>query len=104
MSKAVTAVIGLFYAVGYWNSFFNAILYLNDNAKWPLQVVLRTCSAGPGPPSGASGVAATPAVQPAPSLAIQMAIVVVALLPVLFVYPFIQQHFTKGVIIGAIKG
>ncbi|MFC7645054.1 carbohydrate ABC transporter permease [Streptosporangium lutulentum] len=41
MSKGVTAVIGLFYAVGYWNSFFNAVLYLNDNAKWPLQVVLR---------------------------------------------------------------
>ena len=41
MSKGVVAVVGLFYAVGYWNAFFNAILYINDNAKWPLQLVLR---------------------------------------------------------------
>jgi putative aldouronate transport system permease protein len=105
MSKGVTAVIGLFYAVGYWNSFFNAVLYLNDNAKWPLQVVLRQyVLQGQSLIVGQSGDTTIAGQSLPPSLAIQMAIVVVALLPVLFVYPFIQRHLTKGVIIGAIKG
>ncbi|MBB2909618.1 putative aldouronate transport system permease protein [Streptosporangium becharense] len=105
MSKGVTAVIGLFYAVGYWNSFFNAVLYLNDNAKWPLQVVLRQyVLQGQALVVGQSSNSTIAGQALPPSLAIQMAIVVVALLPVLFVYPFVQRHFTKGVIIGAIKG
>jgi putative aldouronate transport system permease protein len=107
LSKAVVAVVGLFYAVGYWNAFFNAMLYLNDNNKWPLQLVLRTYIVQAQVlPSGAGGVTATPALglTPAPSLAIKMAIVVLAVVPVLLVYPFIQKHFTKGVIIGAVKG
>ncbi|MEV4243847.1 carbohydrate ABC transporter permease [Streptosporangium canum] len=105
MSKGVTAVIGLFYAVGYWNSFFNAVLYLNDNAKWPLQVVLRQyVLQGQSLFVGQTGDTTIAGQALPPSLAIQMAIVVVALLPVLFVYPFVQRHFTKGVIIGAVKG
>ncbi|WP_436763709.1 carbohydrate ABC transporter permease [Streptosporangium sp. V21-05] len=105
MSKGVTAVIGMFYAVGYWNSFFNAVLYLNDNAKWPLQVVLRQyVLQGQSLIAGQTGVGTVAGQAPPPSLAIQMAIIVVALLPVLFVYPFVQRHFTKGVIIGAVKG
>lgn len=104
MSKGVVAVIGMFYAVGYWNSFFNAVLYLNDNAKWPLQVVLRQYvlqgqSLVVGQTSDTIAGEALP-----PSLAIQMSIVVLALVPVLVVYPFVQRHFTKGVIIGAVKG
>ncbi|MBB4939771.1 ABC-type polysaccharide transport system permease subunit [Streptosporangium album] len=105
MSKGVTAVIGLFYAVGYWNSFFNAVLYLNDNAKLPLQVVLRQyVLQGQSLFAGQTGDATVAGQTLPPSLALQMAIVVVALLPVLFVYPFVQRHFTKGVIIGAVKG
>ncbi|MBG0827957.1 carbohydrate ABC transporter permease [Planomonospora sp. ID67723] len=105
MSKGVVAVIGLFYAVGYWNSFFNAVLYLNDSAKWPLQVVLRQyVLQGQALIVGQSSVSTIGGQALPPSLAIQMAIVVVALLPVLFVYPFVQRHFTKGVIIGAVKG
>lgn len=107
LSKAVVAVVGLFYAVGYWNAFFNAMLYLNDNTKWPLQMVLRTYIVQAQVlPSGAGGVTAMPGMDlaPAPSLAIKMAIVVIAIVPVLLVYPFIQRHFTKGVIIGAVKG
>ncbi len=105
MSKGVTAVIGMFYAVGYWNSFFNAVLYLNDNAKWPLQVVLRQyVLQGQSLIAGQTGVDTVTGQAPPPSLAIQMAIIVVALLPVLFLYPFVQRHFTKGVIIGAVKG
>jgi putative aldouronate transport system permease protein len=107
LSKAVVAVVGLFYAVGYWNAFFNALLYLNDNNKWPLQMVLRTYIVEQQVlPSGSGGIATGVGLglQPAPGLAIKMAIVVIAIVPVLVVYPFIQRHFTKGVIIGAVKG
>jgi putative aldouronate transport system permease protein len=107
LSKAVVAVVGLFYAVGYWNAFFNALLYINDNTKWPLQMVLRTYIVQQQPlPTGAGGVATGVGLglQPAPGLAIKMAIVVIAIVPVLLVYPFIQRHFQKGVIIGAVKG
>ncbi|TCO42267.1 putative aldouronate transport system permease protein [Kribbella antiqua] len=107
LSKAVVAVVGLFYAVGYWNAFFNALLYINDNNKWPLQMVLRTYIVQQQPlPTGAGGVATNVGLglQAAPGLAIKMAIVVIAIVPVLLVYPFIQRHFTKGVIIGAVKG
>jgi putative aldouronate transport system permease protein len=107
LSKAVVAVVGLFYAVGYWNAFFNALLYINDNTKWPLQMVLRTYIVQQQAlPTGAGGIATGVGLglQPAPGLAIKMAIVVIAILPVLLVYPFIQRHFTKGVIIGAVKG
>ncbi|GAA2403557.1 carbohydrate ABC transporter permease [Nonomuraea africana] len=105
MSKGVTAVIAMLYAVGYWNNFFDAVLYLNDNAKWPLQMVLRqyvlqgqSMFVGQGGDTTIAGRALPP------DLAIKMSIVVVALLPVLLVYPFVQKHFTKGVIIGAVKG
>lgn len=105
MSTAVIAVVALFYGVGYWNSFFSAMLYLQDSAKWPLQMVLRSYVLEgvqlPGSeltPAGAGGNA------PPSSLAVKMAIVVMALVPILLVYPFVQKHFTKGVIFGAIKG
>jgi putative aldouronate transport system permease protein len=107
LSRAVVAVVGLFYAVGYWNAFFNALLYINDNNRWPLQMVLRTYIVQAQPlPSGAGGVTGVSGLglDPAPSLAIKMAIVVIAVVPVLVIYPFIQKHFTKGVIIGAVKG
>jgi putative aldouronate transport system permease protein len=100
MSKAVTAVIALFYGVGYWNAFFNAVLYINDSAKNPLQVVLRSYVlqgvSVPGQIDVGQGVA--------PSLALQMAVIVIAMVPILVVYPFVQKHFTKGVMIGAVKG
>jgi putative aldouronate transport system permease protein len=107
LSRAVVAVVGLFYAVGYWNAFFNALLYLNDNNKWPLQLVLRTYIVQQQPlPGGSGGVPANTSfgLAPAPSLAIKMAVVVIAVVPALIVYPFVQRHFTKGVIIGAVKG
>ncbi|AEE46912.1 carbohydrate ABC transporter permease [Cellulomonas fimi] len=104
MSKAAVAVVALFYGVGYWNAFFNAILYINDNAKWPLQLVLRSYVLQgvslPGSGTGQVDVA-TGAVT---GLPIQMAVMVLAIVPILLVYPFVQRHFTKGVIFGAIKG
>ncbi|MCI9888320.1 carbohydrate ABC transporter permease [Micrococcales bacterium 31B] len=100
LSKAVVAVVSLFYAVGFWNSFFNALIYVNDTSKWPVQVVLRTyVLQGRSLNADQLGIQNLP-----PSQSIQMAVVVVALVPILLVYPFLQRHFTKGVITGAIKG
>jgi len=105
LSKAAIAVVGLFYAVGYWNAYFNAVLYIDDNDKWPIQRVLQSyILAGQSPhvagvPVNLPGITAYP-----PTLAIKMAVVVVTVVPALLVYPFVQRHFTKGLIVGAVKG
>ncbi|WP_049560555.1 carbohydrate ABC transporter permease [Nonomuraea sp. SBT364] len=104
MSKAVTAVVGLFYAVGYWNAWFNAMLYIDDTRKWPLALILRQYVVDSNPlPTATLGVSGMGHDAP-PTLAIKMAIVVIAVVPALIIYPFVQRHFTKGVIVGAIKG
>ena len=103
LSKPVLAVIALFYGVGYWNEFFNAILYLNDADKWPIQLVLRQYVLQ-GSALLASGVTPDPSQPPPPAQTIQMAVVVIATVPILMVYPFLQRFFTKGVLSGAIKG
>ena len=105
ISRAVVAVITLFYAVGYWNSFFNALLYLPDNNKWPLQMIVYTYTllGNPTPGTGiTSGQLAGH--QTLAPLSIQMAVVTLTLVPILVVYPFVQRHFVKGMLIGAIKG
>ncbi|MEV0587272.1 carbohydrate ABC transporter permease [Nonomuraea sp. NPDC050310] len=102
LSKAVLAVVGLFYAVSYWNSFFAAQLYLNDSADWPLQLVLRTYVVD-GSTMGVDNAALTGELPP-PQQAMQMAVLVVSLVPILLVYPFLQRHFAKGVLVGAVKG
>ncbi|MEV0895832.1 carbohydrate ABC transporter permease [Actinoplanes sp. NPDC049802] len=106
LSKAVTAVVGLFYAVGYWNAFFNAILYIDRNDLQPVQRVLQQFILAGHSPSTSGAAIAIPGLGSSvpPSLAIKMAVVVVTILPALVVYPFVQRHFTKGVIIGAVKG
>ncbi|WP_049572161.1 carbohydrate ABC transporter permease [Streptomyces sp. SBT349] len=103
LSKAALAVIGLFYAVAYWNSFFNAMLYMNESAKWPMQLVLRTyvvnnAAIGAGEANAAAGAALPP------SYALQAAILVLSIIPVVLVFPFLQRHMTKGVMLGAVKG
>lgn len=100
LSKAVLAVVALFYGVGIWNAFFNAILYLNDAAMWPIQLVLRQYVL-----EGSALATEFDPNQPAlPPQTVQMAVVVVATVPILLVYPFLQKYFTKGVLTGAIKG
>ncbi|GAA1735184.1 carbohydrate ABC transporter permease [Brachybacterium phenoliresistens] len=99
LSRAVIAVVALFYAVGYWNSFFNALLYLDDTSKWTLQLVLRTYVLQGSPLAGAS----TDAVA-APPQSLQMAVVMIAIIPILLAYPLVQRHLTKGVLTGAVKG
>jgi putative aldouronate transport system permease protein len=101
LSKAVLAVVGLFYAVAYWNAFFSALLYISDSSKWPLQLVLRTFVLD-NTVIGTEGVDMSGQVPPQQSM--QMAILVVSLVPILLIYPFLQRHFAKGILIGAIKG
>jgi len=102
LSKAVLAVIALFYAVAYWNAFFNALMYLNDSSLWPLQLVLRLYVLQgahlPGSMSGAGEL------ETVPEQAIQMAVVIIAIIPILILYPFLQKYFVRGVLTGAIKG
>ncbi len=102
LSKPVFAVIGLFYGVGYWNAFFNALLYLSDASKWPLQMVLRTYVVQDTQLGGQDLGIDTASLPPQTSL--QMAILVVSIVPVLIVYPFLQRHFAKGMLTGAVKG
>jgi len=98
LSKAALAVVGLFYAVAYWNSWFYASLYMESD-RWPLQQVLRTyVVAGEGLTDTTTGEGTVSAPQ-----TVQMAVLVIATVPILLVYPFLQKYFTKGVLTGAIK-
>lgn len=105
LSRAVLGVVALFYAVSYWNAYFNAVLYVDDNDLWPIQRVLQSyILAGQTPElSGASVSVSGFSVHP-PTLAVKMAVVVVTVLPALIVYPFVQRNFTKGTLVGAVKG
>ena len=102
LSKAVLAVVGLFYGVGYWNAFFNALLYISDSSKWPLQLVLRTYVVD-GTQIGAQDLGTSAEALP-PQTSIQMAILVISIIPIVLVYPFLQRHFAKGMLTGAVKG
>jgi multiple sugar transport system permease protein/putative aldouronate transport system permease protein len=99
LSKAVLAVVVLFQAVSYWSAFFNAMLYLNSTDKWPLQLVLRTYVV-----NNAELSTGMPAESMPPQQSLQMAVLVISLIPILLVYPFLQKHFAKGVVVGAVKG
>jgi putative aldouronate transport system permease protein len=106
MSKAILAVIALFYAVGYWNIYFSAVLYTPGLDTQPIQVVLqRMLMSTQGLPEGAQAAAQyQDQGAAAPTAALKMAVVVCTIIPIVIMYPFIQKHFTKAVITGAVKG
>lgn len=101
LSKAILAVLVLFYGVGHWNSFFSALIYLRDEAQYPLQLVLRNIliqnevqelmNLEPGADSNLSE-------------SIKYGVIIVASIPVLILYPMVQKYFVKGVMIGSLKG
>lgn len=102
LSTPIIAVMCMFYGVGHWNSFFGALIYLSDRAKYPLQLILREILLQN---INNSDVLQGPAAdQEIIGEGIRYALIVVATLPILMVYPFIQKYFVKGVMIGAIKG
>src|SRR5690606_28575374 len=104
LSMPIIAVMILFYSVGHWNAYFNALIYLTDRAKYPLQLFLREIliqgqmeqMINVGDESHARTLMEAEA--------IKYAVVVIANLPVLLLYPFLQKYFVKGVMIGALKG
>ncbi|MCU6709683.1 carbohydrate ABC transporter permease [Paenibacillus sp. J5C_2022] len=100
LSKPIIATLGLFYAVSHWNSYFDAILYIGNPANYPLQVVLRNILIG----TRAITEYSPELLEQMNAFSVQMAAVIVATLPILIVYPFVQKHFTKGVLLGSIKG
>lgn len=101
LSRAVLAVITLFYAVGYWSAWFNASLYLNDQDMMPLQNVMIQLVQKQEAPVGLGQAIKTGQLS---GLAVQMAVMVMALLPVAVLSPFVQKHFKKGMLTGAVKG
>ena len=103
LSKPIIAVIAMYYAVAQWNNYFNAFLYLTEKNLYPLQLFLREIlvsskfSAGDLDPETAAaiqGLADT----------LKYVIIVVSTLPLMCIYPFVQKHFVKGVMIGSVKG
>lgn len=101
LSLPALAAFGLFFAVSFWNQYFNALLYLNDSAKWPIQVLLQNMLIDA---SSSSLGDVDPLIQPPPGETLKMAAVVIAIVPILMVYPFLQKHFAKGAMVGSIKG
>ena len=108
LSKPILAVIGLFYAVSYWNSYFSAMIYLTTRFKYPLQIFLREILIlNTADPSSSKTITTDP------DLIVKLeerknvmkyAVIIVSSLPVMLLYPFVQKYFIKGIMIGSIKG
>ena len=101
--SGLIATIALFTAVGYWNDYFSSVLYINTKSRWSLQAVLRYMLTNPNPAMQSAGVTVT-ATTNVMAATIKAASVVVATVPILCVYPFVQKYFVKGVMIGGVKG
>ncbi|WP_277406071.1 carbohydrate ABC transporter permease [Lacrimispora xylanisolvens] len=103
LSKPVLASVALFYAVTHWNSYFNAMMYISDSSKEVIQIVLRRIifltSKVANESSFDWGAFGMP-----PQKAVKMATTVVATIPILCIYPFVQKYFTQGVMVGSVKG
>ncbi|MBB3109676.1 putative aldouronate transport system permease protein [Paenibacillus phyllosphaerae] len=104
LSKPILAVMTLMYAVGHWNAYFDALIYLRSEHLFPLQYVLRNLLIlNSADPEMLAGTAATLRDQGFEQV-LKYALIVVACVPVLIIYPFVQRHFVKGVMIGSLKG
>ena len=99
LSKATVAVMILFYAVGHWSSWFHAMLYLRDRAKFPLQLIMREILISNSANGNASADSDVMFLQEV----VKYATIVVSTVPILFIYPFAQKYFMAGVMIGSVK-
>ena len=111
LSKPIIAVLGLYYAVGHWNSYFKEMIYLSDRSKYPLQVILReilTASQYQAEAMEEGGYSVEQMMEMVKSIdtanLVKYCVIVVSVLPMLILYPFLQKFFDKGVMIGAVKG
>lgn len=103
LSKAALATIGLFIALDYWNDWYNAMLYITEVKKFPLQYMLYNMLSSSEAISRISSAASIPAGD-MPSQSLKLAMSVVATGPIILVYPFVQKYFVKGITVGAVKG
>jgi putative aldouronate transport system permease protein len=106
LSGPIIAVIALFYAIGQWNSFFNALIYLQRKELWPLQLVLREILVqNQIDPSMLAGLDAREmAMRQQLRELLKYSLIVIATVPVLSIYPFVQRHFVRGIMLGSVKG
>lgn len=104
LSIPTIATIGLFYAVGHWNSYFSAMTYLNDKTKYPVQLILKEMIVEQDMQGMSTGAFDVVSEQPPSSEMLVSASIVVVLIPVLAVYPFVQRFFVKGIMLGSVKG
>ncbi|HOO75013.1 MAG TPA: carbohydrate ABC transporter permease [Tepiditoga sp.] len=107
LSKPGILTIGMFYAIRRWNEYFNAMIYINDPGKWPLQVVLRQFIVDSDKAAlfGAQSVVGYGAgASSLPFRSLQSGIIIVTVVPILIIYPFILKYFTKGITVGSVKG
>ena len=106
LSKSIIAVMVLFHALGHWNSYLSALYYLRDTDKYPLQLVLRNMQTELDAMTGEGGAASMDALMEIQRLqqSVKYAIIPMASVPVALMYPLVQKHFVKGVMIGSIKG
>ncbi|MFC4139939.1 MULTISPECIES: carbohydrate ABC transporter permease [unclassified Microbacterium] len=102
LSKAVIATMILFYAVAYWNDWFGAFLYLDRNELFPITLFLRNLIAGASTTASESAAVGASASDLSPNL--QSVTMILTVIPILFVYPFVQRHFVSGVMLGSVKG
>ncbi len=101
LSKPILATMTLFYAVAHWNSFFPALLYLNEQSKYPVQVLMRDIVIAGDMTSDSGDIASNINIL---AVNYKYAVIVISVIPILIVYPLLQKHFTKGVMLGAVKG
>ena len=104
LSKATVAVICLYYAVSHWNSWFGAMLYLNERKLFPLQLILREILIQNDTSSMVTAMDVGAGDSSFVSETVKYAVIIVSVVPILCIYPFIQKYFTKGVMVGAVKG
>ena len=104
LSKSIYAVLVIFYAVSHWNSYFDAMVYLSSEDKYPLQLILRQLLLESTQIKDDMGLSQTIAEASLAYVSLQYAIIVVSSLPLIIVYPFMQKYFTKGIMVGAVKG
>ncbi len=104
VSKAIIAVMVLFYAISHWNTFFNALIYLESEDKYPLQIILRNILIQNQPVAGMMDDMASLIERQKAAELIKYGVIVVASVPVLVLYPFVQKYFVTGIMVGSIKG
>jgi len=104
LSKPIIAVMILFYGVGHWNSWFNALIYINDTDMYPLQLVLRSILIQNQQSQDMVGELDTLGDRVMLAETMKYALIIVATLPMMILYPFLQRYFVKGVMVGAVKG